>query len=270
MAHALANHDGMPPSKHRAKQIAALQDDPAGVQALHDRLKVIAPDDVQALRDHDVRSNPLGDDFNYAEAFKTLDLQAVKKMGEKVKQEISNLDVLINNAGISQRSLAIQTTFEEELKLIETDLIGVLAITKVALPEIIKQKGQVIVISSVMGKINTKYRTSYAAAKHGVTGYFESLRLEMIEHDVNVCNIIPGFIDTDVAKNSVGVTPEILAKSNNKNGLSPQEFALKAIKAIHERKGSVYIGKFKEKFAMLLKRFAPKLFDKVIINKKVV
>ena len=188
---------------------------------------------------------------------------------KQAKAHFGRIDILINNAGISQRSLAIDTPFEDELKLIETDLIGVLAITKVTLPEIIQQKGQVIVISSVMGKINTKYRTTYAAAKHGVTGYFESLRLEMIEKGVNVCNIIPGFIDTDVAKNSLGVTPDILAKSNNKNGLSPEEFAERAIKAIYKREGAVYIGKFAEKFAMLLKRFAPKLFDKIIINKKV-
>jgi len=189
---------------------------------------------------------------------------------QQAKTLFGKIDILINNAGISQRGLAIETSFEDELRLIETDLIGVLAITKVTLPEIIQQKGQVIVISSVMGKINTKYRTTYAAAKHGVTGYFESLRLEMIEKGVNVCNIIPGFIDTDVAKNSLGVTPEILANSNNKNGLSPEVFAEKAVNAIYNRKGAVYIGKFPEKFAMLLKRFAPKLFDKIIINKKVV
>lgn len=188
---------------------------------------------------------------------------------KQAKAHFGKIDILINNAGISQRSLAIDTPFEDELRLIETDLIGVLAITKATLPEIIQQKGQVVVISSVMGKINTKYRTTYAAAKHGITGYFESLKLEMIEKGVNVCNIIPGFIDTDIAKNSLGITPDILAKSNNKNGLSPEEFAEKAIIAIYKRKDAVYIGKFAEKFAMLLKRFAPKLFDKIIINKKV-
>ncbi|GAA3509936.1 SDR family NAD(P)-dependent oxidoreductase [Aquimarina addita] len=179
------------------------------------------------------------------------------------------IDILVNNAGISQRSLAKDTSFKDELTVIEVDLIGTIALTKAVLTEIIKQKGQIVVISSVMGKINTKYRTAYAAAKHGVIGYFESLRLEMMEEGVNVLTILPGFIATNIVKNAIGTTYKITHNSQNNLGLQPDVFAKKALASIHKRKAYVYIGGYKEKMAMLLKRLSPSLFDKIIVNQKV-
>jgi dehydrogenase/reductase SDR family protein 7B len=195
-------------------------------------------------------------------------MQAVE-IGQKAINAFGKIDILINNAGLSQRSLAVETPFEEELKIIEVDLIGTIATTKSVLPYLIKEKGQVVVISSVMGKINTKYRSSYAAAKHGVVGYFESLRLELEDVGVNVCNIMPGFIATNISQNAVGTTDEIAKNSQNNLGLSPEDFAQQALKAIYQRRGNVYIGGFKERFALLLKRVSPKIFDMIIKNQKV-
>lgn len=179
------------------------------------------------------------------------------------------IDILINNAGISQRSLSKDTPFKEELRLFEVDLIGTIALTKASLSEITKQKGQIVVISSVMGKINTKYRSAYAAAKHGLVGYFESLRLELEDEGVNICNIMPGFIATNITINAIGSTAEIAKNSQNNLGLTPEVFAKKALTAIYKRKGNVYIGGAKEKIAMLLKRISPALFETFIKNKKV-
>lgn len=200
------------------------------------------------------------------------DVQQYRKAdetGNKAIQAFGKIDILINNAGLSQRSLAIETPFEEELKIIEVDLIGTIATTKAVLAHLIEQKGQVVVISSVMGKINTKYRSSYAAAKHGVVGYFESLRLELEDAGVNVCNIMPGFIATNITKNAVGSTEAIAATSQNNAGLTPEAFAQQALKAIYQRKGNVYIGGFKERLAMIVKRISPVIFDQIIKNQKV-
>ncbi len=196
--------------------------------------------------------------YNEAE---TVAQQALRAFGK--------IDILVNNAGLSQRSLAKETPFKEELKIIEVDLIGTIALTKAVLSEITKQKGQIVVISSVMGKVNTKYRSAYAAAKHGVVGYFESIRLELAEDGVNVVNIMPGFIATNIAKNAVGTTEEISKNSQNNLGLTPEAFSKKAIEAIYQRKGNVYIGGFKERAAMLLKRLSPSLFDIFIVKQKV-
>jgi short-subunit dehydrogenase len=201
-----------------------------------------------------------------------LDLRAYhtfEALAEKAINAFGKIDILINNGGISQRSFAVDTPFSEELRLLETDLIGTIALTKAALPQLLLQKGQIVVISSVMGKINTKYRTSYAAAKHGLVGYFESLRLELADEGVNVCNIMPGFIATNITKNSLGTSPELVKSSQNNLGLSPEKFARLALKAIYQRKGNVYIGGFKEGLAMVLKRISPRIFDFFIKNQKV-
>jgi short-subunit dehydrogenase len=123
---------------------------------------------------------------------------------------------------------------------------------------LVQQKGQIVVINSVMGIINTKYRPTNAAAKYGVVGYFESLRLELEESGVHVCNIRPGLIAINISKNR-----------QNNSRLSPENFAQKALKVIYYREGNVYIGSFKEKFAVLLKRVLPTIFDMIIKNQKV-
>lgn len=193
-----------------------------------------------------------------------------ENIAKQVIKSFGKIDILINNAGISQRSLSKETAFKDEVKLIEIDLIGTIALTKAVLPEIIKQQGQIVIISSVMGKINTKYRSAYAAAKHGLIGYFDCLRLEMIEENVNILTILPGFINTNIAKNAVGVSNEILKNSQNNLGLTPDFFSKKALDAIFKRKKNIYIGGFKEKAAMFLKRLSPSLFDKLIIKQKVI
>jgi dehydrogenase/reductase SDR family protein 7B len=196
---------------------------------------------------------------------KYLELQT---LAEKALLAFGKIDILINNAGISQRELAIDTPFEEDLRIIEIDLLGTIALTKALLPHFVKNgDSQIVVISSVMGKINTKYRTAYAAAKHGLVGYFESLRLEL-DGTVNVCNIMPGFIATNIVKNAVSQSYN--PNNQNASGIKPDEFAKKALKAIYARKNNVYIGGIKEQFAMLLKRISPTIFDIFIKKMKVV
>jgi dehydrogenase/reductase SDR family member 7B len=199
-----------------------------------------------------------------------LDLQKymdIMPITERAIKAFGKVDILVNNAGLSQRSLALETDFKDDLRILEVDLIGTIALTKSILPHLVQQKdAQIVVISSVMGKINTKYRTTYAAAKHGIVGYFESLRLEL-EGQVNVCNIMPGFINTNIVKNAVSLT----FNPNNQNaaGMSPDVFAQHALKAIAQRKKDVFVGGYKERFAMILKRVSPSLFDYFIKNMKV-
>lgn len=193
-----------------------------------------------------------------------------ESFANKIYNEVGKMDILINNAGISQRSLVFETSFKDELKLINVNLIGLIALTKAFLPAIIQQKGQIVAITSVMGKINTKYRSAYAASKHGVVGYLDSIRLELQEYDVNVCNIMPGFIATNIVKNAIGSTNEIIANNENDLGMKPKIFANKALKAIYNKKSNVIISGFKEKFAVSFKRHFPVLFDVFIKNRKVI
>ena len=187
----------------------------------------------------------------------------------EVIRAYGGIDILINNAGISQRSLAQDTSFEDEKRIIDINVLGVMAITKACLPHIIRSKGQIVVMNSVMGKINTKYRSTYAASKHALIGYFDSLRLEVEDLGVNILTILPGFIATNITKNAVGSTQDIIENSENNKGLTPTQFAAKAADAMESRKNEIYIGGFRERFAMIFRKFAPGLFNYFIKKQKV-
>jgi dehydrogenase/reductase SDR family member 7B len=210
---------------------------------------------------------------NISSFIEILDVSEIDKLEafyQKIVSKHSKIDILINNAGISQRCLFVETSIEDQNKLITVNLLAVMTLTKLFLPTIIENKGQLVAISSVMGKINTKYRSAYAASKHGVVGFYDSIRLELNEFGVNVCNIMPGFVATNITKNAIGSTQKLINNNENQNGLTPENFANLAIKAIINRKQNVYIGGFKEKVALILKRISPKLFDFFIKDKKVI
>jgi short-subunit dehydrogenase len=212
-----------------------------------------------ALPNKNIDSTILPLDMQNTASFETLTASIIDKY--------QRIDILINNAGISQRALAMDTTLSDDKKILDTNLFGPIALSKSVLPYFIKQgNGHIVNISSVMGKINTKYRTTYAASKHGMIGYFDSLRLEL-EGKVKITNIMPGFINTNIVKNAVST--EYKEQNLNKAGMSATHFAIKAVRAIAKQKREIYIGGFLEGFALVMKRLSPTLFDLIIKNKKV-
>jgi dehydrogenase/reductase SDR family member 7B len=187
---------------------------------------------------------------------------------EQVLSAFGQIDIMVHNAGISQRAFAMETSLEDERRLLEVNLFGTLALNKCVLPHLLKHPDtQIVLITSVMGKIGTKYRSAYAAAKHGLIGYFDCLRLEL-DDKVAVTNIMPGFVNTNIVRNAVSNT--FNPNNENKNGMSPDVFVEKALSAIASRKREVYIGGLKEGFALWAKRFMPWLFHRLIKNAKVV
>lgn len=199
-------------------------------------------------------------DLSQPETFPQATIAAWKAFG--------GVDILIHNAGISQRSLAEETPFQEEKRLIDLNLMGTIALTKSILPCFLQRHaGHIVVVTSVMGKIGTKFRSSYAASKHGLIGYFDCLRLEL-EDEVQITNIMPGFVNTNIVRNAVSNT--FNPNNLNKQGMSPEEFAQKALRAIAKQKREVYIGGLKEGFALFAKRYMPWLFNRLIKKVKVV
>ena len=95
------------------------------------------------------------------------------KIAKETITKVGSIDILINNAGISQRSLAKDTDFQVDTHIINVDLLGTIAITKAVLPTMLAQKsGHIVTISSLMGKFGAPLRSGYAAAKHGLHGFF--------------------------------------------------------------------------------------------------
>ena len=116
---------------------------------------------------------------------------------EQVKARFGRIDMLVNNAGLSQRSTCVNTDMAVYRTLFEVDVMGQIALTKAVLPGMLAQgKGHIAVTSSVAGKIGAPQRTGYCAAKHAVMGFFDALRAEVVDQGIRVTTITPGFIRT--------------------------------------------------------------------------
>ncbi|WP_343065449.1 SDR family NAD(P)-dependent oxidoreductase [Arenibacter arenosicollis] len=203
-----------------------------------------------------------------------LDLAALDKMSEMVNEALSfygRIDILINNAGISQRSLIMETDLEVYKKLMDVNYMGTIALTKAILPHFVSQKnGHFVTVTSLMGKFGSPYRSGYCGAKHALHGFFDVLRMEHEKDNLKVTLVCPGFVNTNVAINALTAdgTPQVDNDTATRNGLSPQVFAKKMVKAIENEKFEVYIGR-KEVMGIYLKRFFPILLHKVVLRNKV-
>jgi short-subunit dehydrogenase len=193
---------------------------------------------------------------------------------EAAIQIFGHIDILINNGGISQRSLAKETTIEVDRRIMEVDYFGTLALTKYLLPHFIERKsGHFAAVSSVMGIIGTPYRSGYAAAKHALHGFYDSLRAELWKESkkIHVTLICPGWIRTNVTINALkgdGTELNEMDKTTDQ-GMSPKECAIKIIHALQKKKDEVYIGGAKELLGVYLKRFLPSIFARVVRKIKV-
>lgn len=133
-----------------------------------------------------------------------VDYAAMPTAVSTVLAQYSRIDMLINNAGISQRSFCLDTDMDVYRTLLEVDVLGQIALTKQVLPVMVEQgSGHLVVTASVAGKVGVPLRTGYCAAKHAVMGFFDALRTEVADLGVNVSTVVPGFIRTNVAVNAL-------------------------------------------------------------------
>ncbi|WBX71443.1 SDR family oxidoreductase [Tenacibaculum retecalamus] len=200
----------------------------------------------------------------------TLDLEKYENMKPKVDKAMlcfGTIDVLVNNGGISQRSLVKNTDVFVDKRLMDVNYLGTVALTKALLPYFIKNKaGHFVITTSIVGKIGTPLRSSYAATKHALHGFFDSLRAEHYSDNISVTLVCPGFVTTNVSKNALtgDGTPQNKMDSATENGIDPDRFAKLMLKAIKNKREEVYIGGAKERLAVYVKRFFPKILSKMI------
>ncbi|HTX56130.1 MAG TPA: SDR family NAD(P)-dependent oxidoreductase [Candidatus Acidoferrales bacterium] len=132
------------------------------------------------------------------------DLASIPKWIAQIESELGPIDVLVNNAGVSQRSLARDTAMETYRLIMEVDFFAPVALTQAVVPAMVERgSGQIVVTSSVAGKYGTPLRTGYAAAKHALHGYFDSLRAEVAKDGVVVTALVVGAVHTDVSINAL-------------------------------------------------------------------
>ncbi len=196
---------------------------------------------------------------------------AIPAIVETVLKKSGKIDILVNNGGISQRALAIDTTLEVDKRLMDVNFFGTVALTKALLPSLLlHQLGHIVTITSLTGKFGSPMRTSYAAAKHALHGFFDSLRAELGHTPIQVTLICPGFIRTDISMNALTGDGSQQGKMDDAtgNGMQPEVLAHKILRAIERGKEEAYFGG-KEVLGVYVKRFFPAYFSKLIKKAKV-
>jgi dehydrogenase/reductase SDR family protein 7B len=189
-----------------------------------------------------------------------------------VLEAFGQIDVLINNAGISQRSLAMDTSLDVDRRLMEINYFGTLALTKAVLPSMLERKeGHIVVVSSLVGKFGTPLRSGYAASKHALHGYFDSLRAELYAQGIKVSMVCPGFVRTQISIAALtgGGKPQGTMDEATDKGMAPERFAEKLLRAIERDKAEVYIGGAEIR-GVYMQRFFPGILRRILRKARVV
>ncbi|MGE0088114.1 MAG: SDR family oxidoreductase [Bacteroidales bacterium] len=183
----------------------------------------------------------------------------------EIISKYGKIDVLINNAGISQRALVVETPIEIDRKIMEINYFGSVMITKAVLPYMIKQRsGNIAVTSSISGKFGFPLRSAYSAAKHALHGFFETLRSEVYEHNIKVLIAFPGRVQTNISLHALTKdgTPHGKMDEGQSTGISAENCAKQYLKAIEKDKKEVLIGST-ELLMVYIHKFFPRLFYKL-------
>lgn len=181
---------------------------------------------------------------------------------QQIITHFGKVDVLINNAGIAQKSLVPETTEEVERKVMEVNYFATINLTKALLPFFIKQGyGQIAVVSSILGEIGLPFVAPYCASKHAINGYFNSLRYDVEKYNIQVHIISPGFIKTEITKKSLTGSGEVYNKDSvaQEKGMDANKCAYGILKTIKNAKRQAYIGGTEVNMPKFARAF-PKLF----------
>lgn len=192
--------------------------------------------------------------------------ESIAEAAHRVLALNGGVDVLVNNAGVSQRSLAVDADESVERAIMELDYFGPIALAKAMLPSMLARgSGHLVVVSSVMGYVGTPGRSSYAAAKHALHGYFDSLRAEIWRRGVKVTLACPGYVRTEVSVNALGPQGQrhAVTDATHRRGIPAERCAAAILRAVACEREEVYVGGW-EIAGIYLKRFVPGLYSKIV------
>lgn len=188
-----------------------------------------------------------------------------KRMAEETIGCFGRIDILINNAGISMRALFENVDLEVVRKVMDINFYGALYATKYCLPEIIRNKGSVIGISSIAGYRGLPARTGYSASKFALQGFLEVLRTEMLYKGVHVLTACPGFTASNIRKKSLTADGSQQGESPRKEEkmMTAEECADYIYKATRKRK-KILILTSQGKLTVFLNKWLPGWMDKMV------
>jgi dehydrogenase/reductase SDR family member 7B len=197
--------------------------------------------------------------------------EQLPQVAAAVLGKIGKIDLLFNNGGISQRALALETSLDVDKQLMSVNYFGTITLTKAVLPAMLThQLGHIVTVTSLTGKFGSPYRSSYAASKHALHGFFDSLRAELGDAPIKITLICPGFVRTKVSENALTGSGKQLGTMDEATdkGMDPKDLARRIIRDLELGKEELYYGG-KEVIGVHLKRFFPAYFSKMLKKVKV-
>ena len=202
-------------------------------------------------------------------AFEATDLDRLPAVVDRAISLAGPIDTLVNNAGVSQRSLAVDTDLATYRRIMEIDWLAPVALTRLLLPHMIaRRSGSIVQIASVAGKVGVPLRTGYCAAKHALIGYSDALRAEVARHNVRVQVVIPGFVRTGIARNALRAGEQPTDGPDPvDSGMDPAEAARQILSGIQRGHPEITVSGPRERAALLLRRLWPALLSRQIALK---
>ena len=198
-------------------------------------------------------------DVSVKEECENLVEQTIAKFGQ--------LDVLINNAGISMRAIFNDMDLEVLEKVMAINFYGAVYCTKYALPHILKTKGSVVGVSSIAGYVGLPARTGYSASKYAMQGFLDALRTENLNTGLHVMVACPGFTASNIRKTALsadgsaqGETPREETKM-----MTAEEVANHIVNGVEKRKRKLVLTS-QGKLVVFLSKFFPKFVEKQVFN----
>ncbi|TVQ46377.1 MAG: SDR family oxidoreductase [Gammaproteobacteria bacterium] len=198
------------------------------------------------------------------------DADALPARAAEAERLAGPIDILVNNAGLSLRGRIAETDIAVDRRIMEVNYFGSIGLTKALLPGMLARgRGQVVVVSSIVGHISTPMRSAYAASKHALHGWFDALRAEVHDQGIRVTLVLPGYINTDISLNALCPDGRRHGRMdrNQAGGLPAEYCARRMAEAIARGRAEVIVSRPYERFGRWLGRHWPALF-RIIVRRE--
>jgi len=201
-----------------------------------------------------------------------VDLTNEKALAQAIKQIIhyfNNVDILINNAGITHMSRFKDLSADLFQTIMTVNFTASVNITRLCLPYLAKSKGQIVAISSVAGFAPLYGRSAYSASKHAMEGFFRSIEAELADDEISVLVVSPSFVKTRpelTAQVNTGISsPGAMKKNTSGKQLSPKDAAVAILTATAKKQSNLYLGRV-AKIARWLYALFPNIYMRLMIK----
>ncbi|MBI9101755.1 MAG: SDR family NAD(P)-dependent oxidoreductase [Spirochaetales bacterium] len=198
------------------------------------------------------------------------DLESLDSLSQRAWDAFKGLDIIILNAGVSQRSFFRDIDYQTGVKLFDINFFSQVKIVRKVLPLMEKQgEGHIVSVTSLSGLIGSPLRSYYSSAKHALHGFYDTLRPEVWGSGIKVSLIVPGFLKTDISYHAVTSNGNEYGKMDplQNAGTPPEKEVTKILKQLKNKKREIYIGyTLNARIAKFLGKYFPGILS-VILRK---